>query len=163
MKQAFSTKWKSSRRPSKQRKYRHQAPRHIKQKLLSAHLSKDLRKKYGKRSFSVVKGDTVKVVRGQFKGRQNKVERVNYSQDRVYITGIERAKKDGSKSLQPVNPSNLIITELNLDDKKRKAAIERKSAKTTKETKKETKSESKSAPTKEKSQQSGSKEENQNA
>ncbi|MBN1544601.1 50S ribosomal protein L24 [Candidatus Woesearchaeota archaeon] len=125
MKNTFSTSWKSSKRPAKQRKYRHNAPLHIKQKLLSAHLSKDLRKRYGRRSLPVVKGDKVKVARGQFKGRENKVERTDHKKLRVYITGIERAKKEGSKSMQPINPSNLIITELNLDDKKRKASLEK--------------------------------------
>ena len=126
MKKAFSTKWKSSKRPAKQRKYRGKAPLHIKYKFLSAHLSKDLRKKYGKRRLPVIKGDKVKVVRGQFKKRENKVERVDLKKTKVYITGVERTKKDGSKSMQPINPSNIIITELNLDDKKRKQAIEKK-------------------------------------
>ncbi|MBU2561296.1 MAG: 50S ribosomal protein L24 [Nanoarchaeota archaeon] len=128
MKKTFSTSWKSSKRPSKQRKYRHNAPLHLKQKFLSAHLSKELRKKYGRRSLPVVKGDKVKVARGQFKGRENKVERTDHKKLRVYITGIERAKKEGSKSMQPINPSNLIITELNLDDKKRKASLEKSKA-----------------------------------
>lgn len=127
MRQAFSNNWKSSRRPAKQRKYLFNAPFHQSRKYLSAHLSKDLKKKHGKRSMPVAKGDRVKVIRGQFKGRENKVDRVDIKESRLYITGIDRAKKDGSKSQIPVRPSNVIITELNLEDKKRKAALERKS------------------------------------
>lgn len=126
MKNKFSTSWKSSKRPAKQRKYRHNAPLHITQKFLSAHLSKELRTKYGRRNIVVVKGDKVKVVRGQFSGRENKVERTDHKAIKVYISGIDRTKKDGSKSTYPIHPSNLIITELNLDDKKRKGKLEKK-------------------------------------
>ena len=48
MKQKFSTKWNSSRQPRKQRKYLANAPLHLKRVLLSANLSKDLRKRYGR-------------------------------------------------------------------------------------------------------------------
>ena len=130
MKQVFSTKWKSSKAPAKQRKYMYNVPLHTARNFLSAHLSPELRKKHQTRSFPIVKGDKVKVLRGQFKGRENKVERVDHKDIKVFVTGIDRAKKDGSKSMQPIKPSNLMITELNLDDKKRKAALERKSKKT---------------------------------
>jgi large subunit ribosomal protein L24 len=129
MKQGFSTKWKASKSPAKQRKYMYCAPMHITRKFLSAHLSKELRAKHKARSFMVAKGDKVKVLRGQFKGRENKVDRVDHKKLQIYITGIESAKKDGSKSMYPFTPSNLMITELNLEDKKRKAALERKTPK----------------------------------
>ncbi|MFH1063470.1 MAG: 50S ribosomal protein L24 [Candidatus Woesearchaeota archaeon] len=129
MKQAFSTKWKSSKAPAKQRKYRYNAPLHISRKFLAAHLSPELRKKHSTRSFTLVKGDKVKVLRGQFKGRENKVERVDHKELKIYVTGVDRAKKDGSKSMYPLNPTNLMITELELSDKKRKASLERKGGK----------------------------------
>lgn len=135
MKQAFSTKWKASKSPAKQRKYRYNAPYHTQQKFLAAHLSKALREKHKTRSMPVVKGDKVKIIRGQFRGRENKVDRVDIKKTQVFIIGIETAKKDGSKSIHPINPSNLIITELNLEDKKRKAALERKGKKAQKEDK----------------------------
>lgn len=136
MKKTFSTKWKSSKMPGKQRKYQKNAPLHLKRKFLSVHLSQELIKKHGKRNVKIATGDKVKVVRGQYKGRENKVERVDVKNTRIYITGIDRAKKDGSKSLIPLKPASLIITELNLDDKKRKASLERKATeKTTKQSK----------------------------
>jgi len=128
MNKEFSTKWVSSTRPAKQRKYRYNAPLHIRHKFLSVHLSKELRTKYGRRNIVVIKGDKVKVLRGQYKGRENKVERVDIKSTRVYITGIDRQKKDGSKSIIPIQPSNLMITELKLDDKKRKESLEKKGA-----------------------------------
>jgi large subunit ribosomal protein L24 len=126
MEKQFSTKWNASTKPRKQRKYRFNAPLHIKHKFMAAHLSKELRAKYKTRSMPAVKGDKVKVLIGQYKGRENKIERVDVKNTKVYITGVERTKRDGSKSMYPIHPSNVIITDLKLDDKKRKEALERK-------------------------------------
>lgn len=118
--------WKRSKQPRKQRKYRYNAPLHIKSKFLASHLSKELRKKYNKRNATVRKGDKIKILRGQFKGKVGKIDRVDLKRTKVYITGIEIAKKDGTKTFYPIHPSNLLITELNLDDKKRVKTLERK-------------------------------------
>ena len=125
----FTTTWNKSKKPRKQRNYRKNAPLHLKRKMLGVNLSKDLRKKYNTRTITVVTGDKVKVLRGQFRKRENKVERVDLKKGKVFITGIERVKKDGSKSLYPLTPSNLQITDLKLEDKKRKSSLERKTAK----------------------------------
>ena len=82
-------------------------------------------KKYGKRNVPVRKGDKVKILRGQFRKKDGKIERVDKKKNKILITGIELVKKDGSKVLQPTDPSNLMIIELNLDDKKRKAKVEK--------------------------------------
>jgi len=95
-------------------------------KFLSSHLSKELRKKYGKRSIRVRKGDKVRVMRGNFKKKEGVVERVNAKKEKVYVTKIDIEKKDGSRALKPLDPSNLMILDLNLDDKKRKEKLERK-------------------------------------
>ncbi|MBT5022103.1 50S ribosomal protein L24 [Candidatus Woesearchaeota archaeon] len=125
MKKTFSLSWKSSKQPRKQRKYKANVPLHLKRKFLSAHLGKELREKYKRRNFPLVSGDKVKIFTGQFKGKEGKIDRVALKRGRVYITGIERARKDGSKSMYPFQPSNLLIIELNLKDKKRKEALER--------------------------------------
>ncbi len=122
----FSKAWKSSKNPGKQRKYRIKSPLHIKRKLLSAHLSKELRKRYGKRNIVLRKGDKVKVLSGQFKKYENKVEIINITKSRIFVNDIEVTKKDGSKKQVAIHPSNLMITELNLDDKLRMKILERK-------------------------------------
>ena len=126
MKKKFSKKWKSSKQPRKQRKYRAKAPLHIRHKLMAAHLSKELRTKYKKRSFPVRKGDKVKVLRGQYKGTIGEIERVDMKNYKIYIKGVEKKKKEGQKIQYPVTPSNVMILTLNLDDKKRVKALERK-------------------------------------
>jgi large subunit ribosomal protein L24 len=128
MKKEFSTKWKASKQPRKQRKYLANAPFHLKQKITSSQLSKDLRKKYGKRSFPVRKGDKVKIMRGELKDKIGKILIVDREKLRVNIEGIYRAKNDGTKVVVWINTSNLQIQELDLEDKKRKEALERKGA-----------------------------------
>jgi len=130
MKQRFSNKWIGSKQPRKQRKYRANAPLHIRRKMTSVHLSDILRKKYGKRNFPVIKGDNVKILRGGFKGKTGKVELVNLSKLKIRVENIYRTKKDGTKVSVWFDPSNLMIKELNLDDKMRKKALERKVEKT---------------------------------
>jgi len=115
----WSIHWKRSKKPRKQRKYRYEAPLHIKRKFLSTNLSKDLRKKYGVRNIGVRRGDRVKVLRGQFRKKTGKISKVNTKKELVYIEGIEQVRKDGTKSFYPLNPSNLQIIDLILDDKKR--------------------------------------------
>jgi len=110
----------------KQRKYLANAPLHIRRKLLSANLSKELRKKYGRRSFLLRKGDNVKVMRGKFRGKTGKIGNVDLKKLRVSIDGLQRQKKDGTKVNVYFAPSNLQIQELVLEDKKRINALERK-------------------------------------
>jgi large subunit ribosomal protein L24 len=122
----FSIKFRSSKQPRKQRIYRQKSPLHIKQKFVHAHLAKDLREKYNKRSLGLRKGDKVKIMRGQFNGKIGNVERIDLKKGKAIISGIEIMKKDGSKAFYPIYVSNLMITELNLDDKERKIKIEGK-------------------------------------
>ncbi|MFH1649377.1 MAG: 50S ribosomal protein L24 [Candidatus Woesearchaeota archaeon] len=125
MKAKFSTAWKASSQPRKQRKYTANAPLHTKGHLLSVHLSKLLREKHKMRNIRVRTGDKVKVLRGAFKGIEAKVERVDIKETRVFLGKAQQTKRDGSKVQVGIHPSNMMITELNLDDKKRKAKLAR--------------------------------------
>ena len=121
----FSSTWKDSKKPRKQRKYRLSAPLHIKQKFLHSHLSKDLRKKYGKRSTGIRKGDRVKIMHGQFKKHEGKIETIDLKKIEVFVNGVELTKRDGTKRLFSLHPSNLMIMDLNLEDKLRQKILDR--------------------------------------
>jgi len=125
MKKDYATSWKRSVQPRKQRKYLHNAPLHRKSKQLASNLDKPLREKYKRRSIRVRTGDKVKVMRGSNKGKEGKVERVDVQRAKVYVTKIERTKPDGTKTPLGLHASALKIVELNLDDKKRKAKLEK--------------------------------------
>ncbi len=122
--QKITTSWKRSTQVRKQRKYIYRAPLHLKQKLMHSHLAKELREKYqGVRRIQLRKNDKVKVARGEFRGKEGKVERIALKSSRVYITGMDRIKADGSKVQVPFHPSNLVIVELDLSDKRRKEKL----------------------------------------
>ena len=124
MKKKFSTAWKASKQPRKQRKYKANAPLHLRKKVLSVSLSKDLKKKYGIRNIPLRKEDMIKVLRGKFKKKQGKVKSIKLKLEKIYIEGIQTKKNDGSKVDVPLRASNLQIIELNTDDKRRMKRIE---------------------------------------
>ena len=126
MKKQFSIKWKASSQKRKQRKYVFNIPLHLKRKLLSAGLSKELRKRYSRRSFPVRKGDTVRVMHGKFKGKEGKISGLSKKTGFVYIENIQITKKDGSKVNFPIRTHRLRIMELELDDRQRLASLENK-------------------------------------
>ncbi len=125
MKSKFSLSWLRSKQPRKQRKFKYNAPLHIRRKLVSAHLSAELRSKYNRRSYPLRKGDRVKILRGQYKGTIGEIEKVNLKKLIVNIKGAEHKKSEGRTSYYPINASNVIILTLKLDDKLRKQALER--------------------------------------
>ena len=125
MKKQFSKSWIGSKQVRKQRKFRANAPQHLRKKMLSAHLSKELREKYNRRAFPVRKGDTVKIMNGENKGKTGKISVVDLTKIRVAIEGIQIAKKDGTKVNIFFAPSNLKVTELNLEDKMRLDSIKK--------------------------------------
>ncbi|HIJ98863.1 TPA: 50S ribosomal protein L24 [archaeon] len=125
MKAEFSPSWKSSVQTRKQRKYLANAPLHVKQKLVAVHLSKDLKKQLGKRALAVRKGDEVKIVRGAKKGLKAKVAEVDLKNSIIYLEGQLTEKVSGRKVPLKFRPSNLLLTEAKISDKKREAIIQR--------------------------------------
>ncbi|KAJ1986311.1 60S ribosomal protein L26A [Coemansia spiralis] len=109
----------------KARKAHFQAPSHIRRKLMSAPLSKDLRKKYEVRSIPIVKGDEVVVSRGQYKGREGKVVAVYRKKWVIHIERLVREKVNGASAPVPVHPSNVTVNTLKLT-KDREDILKRK-------------------------------------
>ena len=112
--------------PGKQRKRLFNAPAHIRHKLMAAPLSKELAASRGARTLPVRKGDTVRIERGDNKGFEGKISRVDLKAYRVYLEGLTREKVDGTNIFISVHPSKVQIRSLNLDDKWRKNILERK-------------------------------------
>jgi large subunit ribosomal protein L24 len=139
MKKEFSTKWISSKQPRKQRKYTANAPLHTKHNFLSAPLSKELRKKHGKRSIPIRKGDEVLVMRGSFKKKKAKVVTVEPKKTRISLENLQRSKKDGTKVSVFFHPSSVQIQTLNLEDKARIKSLNRKKESQTQQKTKEEK------------------------
>ena len=81
---------------------------------INVSINKDLRKKYGIRQFSIVKGDIVKIVSGSRKGEGGKVIDVSHKSKKISIEGVTIAKADGKQVEYYIDHSNLVITKLDL-------------------------------------------------
>jgi large subunit ribosomal protein L24 len=123
---------KRVKNPGKQRKKLFNAPAHIRHKLMSAPLSRGLKASRGAKTLPVRKGDTILIKRGDNKGFEGKVSRVDLKAFHIYVEGLTREKVDGTNIFLPIHPSKVEIRNLNLDDKWRKKILERKQAPTKK-------------------------------
>ncbi|MDQ1280204.1 MAG: large subunit ribosomal protein [Thermoproteota archaeon] len=97
-------------------------------KQITAALSPNLLEEYKTNSMQVREGDTVTIMRGSFAGVEGKVVRVDVQKSFLYVEGITREKTDGTAKLIPIHPSKVMIRNLNLEDKKRKEILQRRSA-----------------------------------
>jgi large subunit ribosomal protein L24 len=96
----------------------------------SSTLSKELSEEYKTRSMGVKKGDAVSIMRGNFRGVEGKVTKVNRENNCIYIEGVTREKAGGDTVFAPIHPSNVMISKLNLEDKRRKEILERRASTT---------------------------------
>ena len=108
-----------TKRPGKQRRRMLTGVYHIKRKLLVAPIDKKIIKETGKARAALRKGDSVKVLVGDNKGKSSTVERVNYDKGIVYLKDFKVTNSRGQEKLLPFKASNLVITTLVLTDKKR--------------------------------------------
>jgi large subunit ribosomal protein L24 len=119
-------------KPTKVRNYQiYRATYTTRSKQLGGHLSKDLQKKYGKRSIRITLGDTVKVIRGEYRGVDGKVSKIEMTRSSIAIEGIKKEKSRGEKFDIFIPASNVVVTGLNLDDHWRKTKLQGKKPKTT--------------------------------
>jgi large subunit ribosomal protein L24 len=93
--------------------------KHKREKLLGANLSENLRKQHNKRSMRVIKGDTVRILRGEYVGVEGKVEKVDTERSTLSIEGVQREKIRGGKVKVQIHASNVQIISVNTDDEYR--------------------------------------------
>jgi large subunit ribosomal protein L24 len=117
----------------------YQATFQIRSKQLGSSLSKDLQKKYGKKSTRAIVGDTITILRGEFKGVSGKITKISTEKTSVTIEGIKKEKTKGDKFDVYIHTSNLVVTTLNTSDKWRIAKLEDKDPKKQTSVKAETK------------------------
>ena len=117
--------------------------RHKRNKMLGATLAENLRQQYSRHSVRVIKGDTVRIMRGGHKGLEGKVEKVDTRSSTLHIEGIQRDKVRGGQVKVPIHSSNVLITGLKLDDKYRATMLAGKEKPAKKEEKPKAEKESK--------------------
>jgi large subunit ribosomal protein L24 len=81
---------------------------------------------YNVRSIPVRKGDTVRMIRGaqDLKKTEAKVASVDLKKSKIIIENITVPKADGTQKPRPVDPSDVVITKLDLSDPWRKAKLD---------------------------------------
>ena len=99
-------------------------PKHRRDRLLGAVLEDSLRSQYGRKNIRVVKGDSVRVLRGEYKGVEGKVDKVTTERATLHIEGIQREKVRGGQVKVPIHSSNVMVIGLNLDDMYRSGRLQ---------------------------------------
>jgi large subunit ribosomal protein L24 len=87
-------------------------------------LSKDLREKYKRKTVRPREGDSVRIVRGEFKGIEGKVTKVVPKDGTLNVEGVTKEKQKGGTSPVPIHSSNVVLTSLILSDTTRKNKVE---------------------------------------
>ena len=95
---------------------------------IAVDLSLDLRKKYGLRSFPIVKGDVVRIMKGSRKGEGGKVMDVDHTRYRITVEGITIAKADNKQKEFTLQPDYVEITRLDLSRNERVEKIRKLAA-----------------------------------
>ena len=114
-------------KPTKMRNQMIYRASHVtKSKQVSSPLSKELQKKFSKKSVRVVEGDSIKIVRGEFKGVDGKVAKISVQKSSLAVEGVKKEKTKGEKFDVYVHSSNVVVTGLNSGDKWRTAKLEGK-------------------------------------
>ena len=99
-------------------------PKHQRDKLVGAVLEDSLRRQYGRKNIRVIRGDSIRVMRGEYKGVEGKVEKVNTKHATLHIEGIQREKIRGGQIKVPIHSSNVMVISLNLDDHYRSSKLQ---------------------------------------
>jgi len=115
-----------TKQPRKQRKRIFNLPLHLKWRLLTASLSKELRKELGIKRLYIRRGDVVRIVSGDWKGHEGKVVSVDLRRGRIHIEGVTIKKADGTDVFYPIHPSKVVIVKLGEIDDVRRKIIERR-------------------------------------
>ena len=113
-------------KPNIQRRSVGQADLSQRRDMLAAHLSKELRKQYKRRSMSVRKGDEVKIIRGEHSGKTGEIINIDLKKYKIFVSGVTIKRTIGTEKQVAVEPSNVVITSMKLDDNMRQRILLRK-------------------------------------
>ncbi|MGI0053926.1 MAG: 50S ribosomal protein L24 [Thermoplasmata archaeon] len=112
-----------SRLPRKQRKAVFTADQFARRRFLTIALSRELRRKYGRRQLPVRKGDTVRVISGSYEGQEERVAKISHRRRSLTLDNITTKKGDQKLKPLPIRPNHLLLTRLNLSDPWRRRVL----------------------------------------
>lgn len=110
--------------PRRQRKAVYEASTFERRVLMTVPLSRELRRRFQRRSVPVRKGDTVRVMSGSFIGREERVAKIDRRGYSVTLDNV--TLKTGESKLKPlaIRTSHLVLTKLNLADAWRRRTLQ---------------------------------------
>ena len=100
-------------------------PKHVRDGMICSSLADNLREQYGRRSVRVIKGDNIRVMRGEYTGIEGKIEKVNTRRGTLAIEGVQREKVRGGNVKVQIDASNVQVIGLKLEDKLRDNRLHR--------------------------------------
>lgn len=103
----------SSRRQRKALYNAHTAKR---RRLMSVPLSKDLRARFHRRALPLRKGDTVRILKGSYEGREERVAKVDRRSLAVTLDNVTSKTGESKQTPLPVRTGSLVLVHLNLAD-----------------------------------------------
>ncbi len=109
--------------PRRQRKAVYDADLFERRRRMTVPLSRELRRRFHRRSVALRKGDTVRVMKGSYLGREERVQRLDR---RGYTVTLDNVTlKSGEEKLKPlpIRTNHLLIVRLNLADEWRREAL----------------------------------------
>ena len=113
----------TSRLPRQQRKAIYNADLFERRRRMAVPLSRELRRRYGRRQLPVRKGDTVRVLSGSYAGREERVAKVDRQAYSVTLDNVTGKTADVKLKPLPIRTSHLILTKLNLSDSWRRRIL----------------------------------------
>lgn len=123
----------TSQLPRQQRKAMFTADLFERHRRMAVPLSRELRRRYGRRQLPVRKGDTVRILSGSYVGREERVAKVDLQAYSVTLDNVTGKTGDQKLKPLPIRPSHLILTKLNLSDSWRRRILKVADAEATSE------------------------------
>jgi large subunit ribosomal protein L24 len=110
--------------PRRQRRAVYEADTFERRRRMTVPLSRELRRRFHLRSVPLRKGDTVRVMRGSYVGREERVAKLNRRDYTVTLDNV--TLKSGEEKLKPlpVRTNHLLIVRLNLADSWRRESLQ---------------------------------------
>ncbi len=112
-----------STQPRRQRLARFNADLFERRRRMAVPLSRELRRRYGRRSLPVRKGDTVRILSGSYKGREERVAKIDRQWYSVTLDNVTTKTGDQKLKPLPIQLTHLVLTRLNLSDAWRRRVL----------------------------------------
>lgn len=113
----------SPRSPRRQRRALYTATTFERRRRMTVQLSRELRRRFHRRSVALRKGDTVRVLSGSYKGREERVAKIDRRGYAVSLDNVTLKAADEKMKPLGLRPGHLVITRLNLSDSWRRRAL----------------------------------------